>query len=150
MFNVVQKIHIATGHGGRDKMIKEANTKHANVSIEALKLFKERCEECQLKKRKLASKGLVVKPIVSKEFNSRGQMDLIDMQSLSYNEYRYIMVYQDHMTKFVVLRPLKSKRETDVAMQILDIFLLFGAPNILQSDNGAEFTASIISQLKDL
>ena len=54
------------------------------------------------------------------------------------------------MTKFVVLRPLKSKRATDVAMQILDIFLLFGAPNILQSDNGAEFTASIISQLKDL
>ena len=52
------------------------------------------------------------------------------------------------MTKFVVLRPLKSKRETDVAIQILDIFLLFGAPNILQSDNGAEFTASIISQLK--
>jgi IS30 family transposase len=60
------------------------------------------------------------------------------------------MVYQDHMTKFVVLRPLKSKRATDVAMQILDIFLLFGAPNILQSDNGAEITASIISQLKDL
>jgi hypothetical protein len=40
---------------------------------------------------------------------------------------------------------LKSKRATDVAMQILDIFLLFGAPNILQSDNGAEFTVSIIS-----
>jgi hypothetical protein len=91
MLNVVQKIHIATGHGGRDKMIKEANKKYANVSKEALELFKELCEECQLKKRKLASKGLVVKPIVSKEFNSRGQMDLIDMQSLSYNDYRYIM-----------------------------------------------------------
>jgi hypothetical protein len=25
MFNVVQKIHIATRHGGRDKIIKEAN-----------------------------------------------------------------------------------------------------------------------------
>ena len=142
--------HIATGHGGRDKMIKEAKKKYANVSKEALELFKELREECQLKKRKLASKGLVVKPIVSKEFNSRGQMDLIDMQSLSYDDHRYIMVYQDHMTKFVVLWPLKSKRETDVAMQILDIFHLFGAPNILQSDNGAEFTVSIISQLKDL
>jgi hypothetical protein len=65
------------------------------------------------------------------EFNSRGQMDLIDMQSLSYNDNRYIMVCQDHMTIFVVLWPLKSKRLTDVAMQILDIFLLFGAPNIL-------------------
>jgi hypothetical protein len=31
-------------------------------------------------------------------------------------------------------------------MQILDIFLLFGAPNILQSENGLEFTANIISQ----
>ena len=46
MLNVVQKIHIATGHGSRDKMIKEANKKYANVSIEALKLFKELCEEC--------------------------------------------------------------------------------------------------------
>jgi hypothetical protein len=36
-------------------MIKEANKKYANVSIEALELFKELCEECQLKKRKLAS-----------------------------------------------------------------------------------------------
>ncbi|CAG2213793.1 unnamed protein product [Mytilus edulis] len=35
-------------------------------------------------------------------------------------------------------------------MQILDIFLLCGAPNILQSDNGAEFTANIISELKNL
>jgi hypothetical protein len=71
-------------------MIKEANKKYANVSIEALELFKELCEECQLKKRKLDSKGLVVKPIVSKEFNSRGQMDFIDIQSLSYNDYRYL------------------------------------------------------------
>ena len=92
MLNVVQKIHIATGHGGRDKMIKEANKKYANVSKEVLELFKELCEECQLKKRKLVSKGLVVKSIVSNEFNSRCQMDLIDMQSLSYDDYRYIMV----------------------------------------------------------
>jgi hypothetical protein len=60
----------------------------------ALELFKELCDECQLKKRKLASKGLVVKPIVSKEFNSRGQMDLIDMQSLSYGIF--IISLLDH------------------------------------------------------
>jgi hypothetical protein len=52
MFNVAQKIPIATGHGGRDKMIKEANKKYANVSKEALELFKKLCEECQLKKCK--------------------------------------------------------------------------------------------------
>ena len=37
----------------------------------------------------------------------------------------------------------------EVASQLLDIFLLLGAPAILQSDNGTEFTANIISELKD-
>ncbi|XP_071137215.1 KRAB-A domain-containing protein 2-like [Mytilus edulis] len=150
MYSIVQKIHISIGHGGRDKMVKEANRKYANVSYEALELYKELCEECQLKKRRSASKGVVAKPIISKEFNSRGQVDLIDMQSFKYNDYRFLMLYQDHLTKFVILRPLTSKRAYEVAMQILDIFLLFGAPNILQSDNGAEFTANIISELKNL
>jgi hypothetical protein len=60
------------------------------------------------------------------------------------------MVYQDHLTKFVVIRPLTSKRAAEVAYQLMDIFLLFGAPHILQSDNGSEFTAQIISDLKEL
>jgi hypothetical protein len=126
MYCVAKKIHFTVGHGGRDKMIKEANKKYVNVSIEALDLFKEQCEECQLKKRRTASKGIVVKPIISKEFNSRGQIDLIDMQSFKFNDYRFLMVYQDHLTKFVILRALTSKRASEVAIQILDIFLLFG------------------------
>ena len=34
MHCVAKKIHFAVGHGGRDKMIKEANKKYANVSID--------------------------------------------------------------------------------------------------------------------
>ena len=60
-----------------------------------------------------------------------------------------IMVYQDHLTKFCVLRPIKSKCPTEVAAQLMDIFLLLGALAILQSDNGTEFTAHIISEIKD-
>jgi hypothetical protein len=41
-------------------------------------MTKETCKEDKIP----ASKGLVVQPTVSKEFNSRGQMDLINMQSL--------------------------------------------------------------------
>jgi len=46
-----------------------------------------------LKKPKVR-KGLVVKPILSKEMNSRCQMDLIDMQAQEINGYRYILNYQ--------------------------------------------------------
>lgn len=59
------------------------------------------------------------------------------------------MVYQDHLTKFCVLRAVKSKRPVEIASQLLDIFLLFGAPAILQSDNGTEFTANVICELKE-
>ena len=56
----------------------------------------------------------------------------------------------DHLTKLCVLRPLTSKRVAEVAYQLLDIFLLLGTPAILQSHNGAEFTAQVITELKQL
>jgi transposase InsO family protein len=72
------------------------------------------------------------------------------MQSLPQGQFKWIMVYQCHLTKFVILRPLTSKRSAEVAYQLLDIFLLFGAPAILHSDNGSEFTAHGITELKEL
>ena len=50
------------------------------------------------------------------------------------------MVYQDHLTKFCVLRFLTSKHAAKVAYQLMDVFLLFGAPTILQSDNGSVYS----------
>ena len=85
------------------------------------------------------TKGVVVKLILSTEFASRGQVDLIDMQSTSRNSFKWIMVYKDHWTKFCVLRSLTLKRATEVGFQLADIFLLMGAPVILQSTNGSEF-----------
>ena len=102
------------------------------------------------KKEKIASKGLVVKPLLSKDFNSRGQVDLVDMQSMPDGDFKFIMHYQDHLTKFSVLWALTSKRALEVGFQLLDIFLLIGAPHILQSDNGREFTANVIKEVKDM
>jgi hypothetical protein len=67
--------------------------------------------------------------------NSRCQIDLIDMQSNPDNGFKYIMLYQDHLKKFVIIRPLRCKRAEEIAYQLLDIFTLFGAPSILHLDN---------------
>jgi len=82
--------------------------------------------------------------------NSRCQVDLIDMQSEPDGYYRFIMNHQDHLTKLTILRPLKSKTAEEVAYQLMDIFCMFGAPFILQRDNGREFANKIIQNMADM
>ncbi|XP_041372812.1 KRAB-A domain-containing protein 2-like [Gigantopelta aegis] len=147
-YDVVSRAHIATGHGDRDRMTKEINKKYANITRDVLNLFKSYCHECQKKRKRPRIKGVVVRPIITNEFAYRAQIDLIDMQSMAQKSFKWICVYQDHLTKFVILRALTSKRAAEVAHHLLDIFLLIGAPSILQSDNGSEFTAEVISELK--
>ena len=99
------------------------------------------------KNKRPKTTGVVIRPILSQDFGSRSQVDLIDMQSSTQPHYNWIMVYQCHLTKFCILRPLTSKRAAEVAFQLVDICLLLGALSILQDDNGSEFTAELISKL---
>ncbi|XP_043472416.1 KRAB-A domain-containing protein 2-like [Leptopilina heterotoma] len=77
----------------------------------------------------------------------RGQVDLIDFQSCSDGDFKWLMNYQDHATKFLHLRPLKSKHAANVAEELSKICFTWGAPQILQSDNGREFVAAVINEL---
>ena len=97
--------------------------------------------------KKTPKRGLVVRPILSHYMNSRCQVDLTAMQSEPDGYYRFIMSYQDHLTMFTILRPLKSKTNGEVAYQLMDIFCMFGAPFILQSNNGLEFANKITQKL---
>ena len=81
------------------------------------------CEECHLRKAKKNIKSLVVKPISSTGFLSRSLVDLIDFRDMSdeHNKpetgipYRWLLVYQDHFTEFIRLRPPKNKYAEEVA-----------------------------------
>jgi hypothetical protein len=77
-------------------------------------------------------------------------MDLIDFQTLPDGDYKWLMVYQDHFTKYIQLRPLKNKSAIEIASVLLDIFSIFGVPAILQSDNGREFRNEIVSAFKTM
>ena len=48
-YDVIKRAHIATGHGDRDRMVKEISKKYVNVTRDAIELFKSYCYECQKK-----------------------------------------------------------------------------------------------------
>lgn len=151
LYNKIEEIHFAQGHGGINKMMAHIKKTYANITAEAVKIFISLCEECQCRRNKPTRANLVVKPIRSSDLNSRGQVDLIDMQSQPDGNFKWILNYQDHFTKFVHLRPLQRKCADEVALTLLDIFLTTnGAPHILQSDNGREFVNRTITELVKL
>ncbi|CAF0702812.1 unnamed protein product [Brachionus calyciflorus] len=136
------------GHQGRLPMIQEAKKYYANISRTIIELYLNYSEEYQLKRKKFRNNGLIVKPIRSNNFNERVQIDLVDFRTLPDGDYCWILNAQDHFLKVCWLRTLKAKSAKEVARALIDIFGHFGAPRILQSDNGKEFRNALIEALK--
>ena len=46
-YDIIKWAHLATGHGGRDRMLKEIGKKYAHITEYALQLFRSYCLEYQ-------------------------------------------------------------------------------------------------------
>ncbi|KAE9543046.1 hypothetical protein AGLY_002957 [Aphis glycines] len=78
-FEILNTIRKNIVHEGRDKMMYALKDKYY-IPNPIVPIFYKLCNVCNLKKSQ-QHKNIVVKPILSKDFNVRGQVDLIDFQS---------------------------------------------------------------------
>ena len=54
--------------------------------------------------------------------------------------YRYLLTAVDHLTRYVILAPLRTKTANEVALSLINyLILVFGPPQCIQADNGREF-----------
>ena len=151
VFGIVKAAHEGTGHGGGKKTIAEVKKQWSNITQEVCYLYISFCEHCNKKRARKIPKDEVVKPVErSQNIFSRCQIDLLDYQTLPDGDYKYIMTFVNHFSEICVLRPLTTKTAEEVAANLLDIFLTFGAPTILQSNNGREFVNVVITELSTL
>ena len=72
------------------------------------------------------------------------EVDLIHMED---EIYKYICHARDHFTKWSWAAPLQTKEAKEVAKVLRKIFLNFGPPTLLDTDNGSEFTTQVICEL---
>ena len=83
-----QQTHIATCHDGRERVMKHPSFKRmATLQLEL-------CLVCPENRKRPKTTGVVERPLLSRQFNSRSQVHLIDMQSAPQGQFRWIMVYQ--------------------------------------------------------
>ncbi|KAL4107766.1 hypothetical protein QTP88_018058 [Uroleucon formosanum] len=100
LYVIMYEAYIKIGHGGRTRIMDELQNKFKNMTYEVVMLFLSLCVQCQTKQN-VSKKGIVIKPIISLELNSRCQVDLVDMQTCKDGEFKFIINYQDHLTKFI-------------------------------------------------
>lgn len=67
------------------------------------------------------------------------------MQSQADGEFKFTIVYQDNLMKFI--QYLKTKQAENDADNLLNVFTIFGAPCILKSYNVREFASKIFENI---
>ena len=70
-------------------------------------------------------------------------MDLICDFSESEDGYKHILVTVCYLSKYVAVRPLKSKTSEEVIKNLKNIYLDMGLPDIIQHDQGRELTSNV-------
>ena len=75
--------------------------------------------------------------------------DLFEMTT-SIDGFNYVLVLVDVCTRFVLLKPLRSKQADEVARALFGIFTDMGFPRIWQSDNGREFVNSTLAAFREI
>ena len=70
-------------------------------------------------------------------------IDLIGNMTPTSFGFQHILVMVCYLSKFVVARPLKTKTTSEILERLQDIYLIFGVPNVIQSDQGNEFSSKV-------
>ncbi len=106
-----------------------------------------KCTECR------QHKGTVLRPAPILEYPPPNRpwdvvsIDLLQLPS-SYQGSKYLLVCVDHLSRYVVLAPLKHKSAKSVAHALIThLFCPYSAPRVLLSDNGAKFRNTLLEEI---
>jgi len=145
-FDRIKQVHAQLGHAGYVKTFKCLHERFYGITKEQVQWLIGRCQTC-LKNRPNRSRG-ELEPIISHRILERVQIDLIDMRHEPDGQFKWILHFIDHFSKFSCLAALKSKRAVEVADAIAIWVGQFEPPAILQCDNGREFKGVLLILLK--
>ena len=93
-------------NGRRIRMEKYLVEYGSHVPRPVIQLFLDLCQICQATRRRKSTQKIVPKPIIPDAVGHRGQADLVDLQMVPDNGYKFILNYC--LSKYVILRPLRD------------------------------------------
>jgi hypothetical protein len=136
--------HEGMGHPGRHRTIQTIKSRYFWLSItEDVSYHIHCCHYCQTRK---ADNHRTKIPIMTYNTASvpweRCHLDLTGpLPTTRETGYKYILLFKDALTKFIILQPLTDKTGEIVLNTLLTkVFHVFGPPQLLITDRGTEFS----------
>ena len=150
LFKTSTDAHSAIAHRGRDKTEHYVRERYSGINQEVTELFVSLCTFHQ-SQRSVTSymKKPVVKPIAADGFLMHVEIDLTDFRNLPCScspSHNWVLHINDHYSKYSWHIPLMSKTCEQVVQALQNVFVMFGFPKTLHSDNGKEFTGKRIQE----
>ncbi|XP_055932231.1 uncharacterized protein K02A2.6-like [Argiope bruennichi] len=112
--------------------------------------FCQQCKECQLAKRINQKDRVPITPVARPELPFQVvNIDIIGpIDPPSAKGHRYILYLVDEHTRWAEVVPLTSLAAKATCEALLTIFMRTGMPNIMASDNGTNFNASLTQEFE--
>lgn len=141
-----------SGHAGYLRTytrIKE-NYKWPNMKKD-IKNFIKCCSSCQINKtnHKPGKAPMEITTTSERPFQ-RLAIDIVGPLPITLTGNRFILTMQDDLTKFSYAQALENHEAITVANKLIDFITIFGIPETLLSDQGADFCSNIIKELNRL
>ena len=133
VFDAIDEWHRQNGHMGQERTWGYCREKYFNCTQSLVRIYCETCFTCMQKNPATKAQKGSRKPIRSRSFRERFQIDLIDFRKLRKRDpfgvlMRWILTVKDHATSFVYLCALPRKRPSLVAYRLQEIFGVMGYP----------------------
>lgn len=149
---LIKEYHIKPlgGHQGLSRTYKRIKLlyKWKNMKQD-IKDFIKQCESCQ--KNKITVKNtkmpMVVTSVATKPFE-RVYLDIVGPTTLTDNDNRYILTFQDELTKYAEAIPIKNQESSTIATEFVNnIVCRHGIPESVLTDQGANFLSQIFKNM---
>ena len=141
-----------SGHGGVSKTLWRFRQRFYNpTDRKQIKHYVQSCHYCQTKKQRWTNRVGKLHPLnpTLRPFERIG-MDTVGPFLPSYNGNRKILVITDYFTRWAIAKPIMQETAVVVAGVLLEeVFMKFGAPDVIISDRGRAFQSNVLRELFD-
>ena len=137
-------------HVGRNRLYKRLCKKYYWLGMSKdVGEYVSACIQCNQRKRGPVTPVFPLQPLETEDKPfARVHFDILGPLPLTERGNKYILGLQCSFSKFVIMRPLPDhKMETIVDCLIEYLILPHGSPNIMVSDNAAEFISGLMNAL---